>query len=99
MVHGHFLPDYHRFCIIGDLSYWNDEDKPFSEVIGLRVKCSDEERKIALSYASSILGDLYNYSFLFNTVDKSYCSDLISKAYKTESGITLSLPTINTISL
>ena len=68
-------------CIIGDLSYWNDEDKPFSEVIGLRVKCSDEERKIALSYASSILGDLYNYSFLFNTVDKSYCSDLISKAY------------------
>ena len=68
-------------CLVGDISYWNGNEKPFTEVIGLRVKCSDEERKVALSYAASILGDLYNYAFIFDTVDKSYCSDLISKAY------------------
>ncbi len=74
------LRDDENPCLVGDLSYWNGK-APFTEVIGLRVKCSDEERKIALSYASSILGDLYNYAFIFDTVDKSYCSDLISKAY------------------
>ncbi len=62
-------------------TYWA-EDTPFTEVIGLRVKMSESERKEVISMAVSLLGDPYNYSFIFDTTNKSYCSDLVSKAYK-----------------
>lgn len=60
--------------------YWTN-DKPFTEVIGLRVKMTERERKEIISLASSIIGDPYNFSFLFDTVNKSYCSDLVSKVF------------------
>ena len=56
-------------------------DEVYTEVIGLRVKLSDEKRREVTSLCSSLIGDEYNYSFVFDTVNKSYCSDLISKAY------------------
>lgn len=58
------------------------EDNPFTEVIGLRVSMTESERMEILSLSASLLGDPYNYSFLFNTVNTSYCSDLISKVYR-----------------
>ncbi|MGM9969706.1 MAG: YiiX/YebB-like N1pC/P60 family cysteine hydrolase [Anaeroplasma sp.] len=65
---------------IFDKSYWIYDD-PFTEVIGLRVKMTEEQIDEVISLASSIIGDPYNYSFLFDTTNKSYCSDLVSKVY------------------
>lgn len=65
---------------IFDRYYWTVDD-PFTEVIGLRVKMTEEERKEIISLSSSIIGDPYNFSFLFDTVNKSYCSDLVSKVF------------------
>lgn len=62
--------------------YWAD-DYTYTEIIGLRVKMNDREKKEVLANASAYLGEDYNYSFLFNTSTKTYCSDLISKAYST----------------
>ena len=61
--------------------YWAT-DNPYTEVIGLRVKMTDEERREVTSICSSLIGDEYNYSFIFDTTNKSYCSDIISKAYR-----------------
>ena len=61
--------------------YWAKDD-PFTEVIGLRVSMTEEERNEILSLSASLLGDPYNYSFLFDTTNKTYCSDLVSKVYK-----------------
>ncbi len=67
--------------------YWAD-NYTYNEVIGLRVKMSDEKRREVNSLITSRLGDPYNYSFIFDTVNKSYCSDIISKSFK-EVGINL----------
>ena len=61
-------------------TYWGSNDI-YNEVIGLRVRTTEEQRQEVLSVASSLIGDPYNYSFLFDTTNKSYCSDLVSKAY------------------
>ncbi len=61
--------------------YW-ENDKVFKEVIGLRVKMTEKERKEIISLSSSIIGDPYNFSFLFDAVNKSYCSDLVSKVFE-----------------
>lgn len=66
--------------IVAYRDYWANDDI-FTEVIGLRVKMTDKERKEVISLASSIIGDPYNFSFLFDTVNKSYCSDLVSKVF------------------
>lgn len=58
------------------------EDNYFNSVIGLRVAMSDEECDEVLSLTTSLVGDPYNYSFMFNTNKTSYCTDLISKAFK-----------------
>ena len=60
--------------------YWTLEPNERS-VIGLRVKMSDEERRSVINRAMGLIGDEYNYSFLFDTKNKSYCSDLIGKAF------------------
>lgn len=65
---------------IFDKDYWMEDD-PFTEIIGLRVKMTDEQIDEVISLASSIVGDPYNFSFLFDTTNKSYCSDLVSKVY------------------
>lgn len=62
--------------------YWAEYQNPFTEIIGLRVSMTDKERKEVVSAATSLLGDPYNYSFLFDTTNKSYCSDLVAKAFK-----------------
>lgn len=65
---------------IFDRSYWATNDV-YDEVIGLRVKMTEAERKEVISLAGSLLGDPYNFSFLFDTKNKTYCSDLVSKVY------------------
>lgn len=60
--------------------YWSTSH-PYKEVIGLRVKTSEAERKKLIASVMALEGDPYNYSFLFDTKNTSYCSDLINKAY------------------
>lgn len=60
-------------------TYWEIDERP---IIGLRVKMTEEERKKVISRAMALAGDPYNGSFLFDTKNKSYCSDLIAKAYQ-----------------
>jgi len=75
-------------CQAFDKSVWNNENA-YDTVIGLRPKkMTDEIRDEILSLAMSHYGDPYNYNFTFDTKNKSYCSDLLSKVYK-EIGINL----------
>ena len=61
-------------------SYWNDLDY-FNSCVCYRTHLSEEKLDEALSVASGHLRDPYNYSFTFDTKNKSYCSDLISKTF------------------
>ena len=67
-------------AVISDRSYWSDKE-PFNEVIGLRVNLSDNEIDEVISNSVGLVGDKYNYSFLFDTDIKSYCSDIVTKAF------------------
>lgn len=58
--------------------YWTQYKHP---IIGLRVKMTEEERKKVISRGMALIGDPYNYSFLFDTKNKAYCSDLVNKAF------------------
>ncbi|MDE7263494.1 MAG: hypothetical protein K2N64_02375 [Anaeroplasmataceae bacterium] len=58
--------------------YWTDYPHP---IIGLRVSTTEFDRAKVISRALALVGDPYNYSFLFDTENKSYCSDLVGKAY------------------
>ncbi|MDE5868380.1 MAG: hypothetical protein K2H02_05490 [Anaeroplasmataceae bacterium] len=60
--------------------YWID-NSPYKEVICLRVKTTEQERKRVLAEAMALAGDPYNYSFILGTKNRSYCSDVIAKAY------------------
>ena len=61
--------------------YWTDK-AAYDEVIVLRANnITDEQKDEVISNAMSLLDDPYNYSFTFDTVNKSYCSDLISKCF------------------
>lgn len=66
-------------ALVLDRDYWSDDT--YNEVIALRVKMTKEQRKEIISLASSIIGDQYNFTYIFDTVNKSYCSDLVSKVY------------------
>lgn len=61
-------------------SYWVDES-PYTEVIVLRCKLTDEQIREVNALALSYVGDPYNYSFIFDTKNKTYCSDLVSKVF------------------
>ena len=63
-------------------AYWID-DGTYKEVVGLRMNgITDEQKDELMSIIYGELGDYYNFSFgLFESKSKSYCSDLISKAY------------------
>ena len=67
---------------IANRAYWIN-DRTFKETIGLRMNgITDEQKDELMSIISGELGDYYNFSFgLFESKSKSYCSDLISKAY------------------
>lgn len=58
--------------------YWLEYPHP---VIGLRVRMTEDQRAKVLARGLSLVGDPYNYSFLFNTKHTSYCSDLVGKAF------------------
>ncbi len=60
--------------------YWVDMPI-YKEVIGLRVSMSDQDRKRILTEAMAMIGEPYNYSFIIDTDDKSYCTDIITKIY------------------
>lgn len=66
--------------ILTSRSYWAI-DNPFTEVIGLRVNLTESEIDEVVSNGIAMVGDDYNYSFLFDTDTKSYCSDIVSKAF------------------
>lgn len=65
---------------VSNRTYWNDEDY-FKQVVCYRTHLSEEELDEVVSVTSGHLGDPYNYNFTFDTLNKSYCSDLISKAF------------------
>lgn len=70
-----------NLSIIANKNYWLS-DSIYKEMIGLRVKMTDSQRKKVISKAVSLHGDPYNFSFIIDTVNKSYCSDLVKKAYE-----------------
>lgn len=49
--------------------------------VGLRVKTSLENKRVAATNALSFVGNPYNYSFIFETNIKNYCTDLVTKSY------------------
>ena len=62
-------------------SYWVSE-YVFNEVIGLRMDMTKEEKESFVNNAIDFLGYPYNYTFLFNTKNSIYCSDLVSRSAK-----------------
>lgn len=62
-------------------SYWISENI-FTEVIGLRMNMTIEEENQFVDNVSDYIGFPYNYSFVFNTNNSVYCSDLVSRAAK-----------------
>ena len=62
-------------------SYWVSP-YVFSEVIGLRMKTTEKENEEFVNNALNFLGYPYNYSFIFNTKNSVYCSDLVSRSAK-----------------
>ncbi len=71
-------------------NYWLYDQKTMLEkfimrdsFLVLKVKNTTlQQRNKAMLKAQSYLGQPYNYSFLFNTANSHYCSDLISKVYE-----------------
>ena len=61
-------------------AYWMKKTV-FKEIMALRVDINESEKKEVLSNSASLMGDPYNFSFIFDTENKSYCSDIVSKAY------------------
>ena len=60
--------------------YWTT-GHPYKETICLRVKMTEEQKHEVMANAMAHWGDAYNYTFLFETKEKSYCSDVISKVF------------------
>lgn len=53
----------------------------FNVVIGLRVDMTEEEYEKVTSVILSYYDDPYNSSFLFNTTNSKYCTDMMSQAF------------------
>ncbi len=64
-----------------DGNYWMDINYK-TRFIGLRVKATKEQKEAAFKESLSYLGHPYNFTFLFNTKNTKYCSDIMSQAYK-----------------
>ncbi len=62
-------------------SKWN-ESSEFPNYYILRVSLTENESYIVYNELVSNLGEPYNLTFLLNTKTSSYCSDLISKAFR-----------------
>lgn len=63
--------------------------------IGLRVDTDSETKTKAALNAMSLVGNEYNYSFVFFTKYKDYCTDMISKAYS-DAGVDLNYDKVAT---
>lgn len=61
-----------------DKTYWLEYPYP---IIGLRLNLTDEQKNMLVARTMAMVDESYNYSFLFDTKNKSYCSDLVSKVY------------------
>lgn len=72
----------HKEVFVSSKVYW--ENITFTDkYIILRVKgLTDDEKSIALKKAISMLGDPYNLTFITNTKNTHYCSDLVTKTFK-----------------
>ena len=72
----------HKEVFVSSKAYW--ENTSFTEkYIILRVKgLTDEDRNEALNKAISMIGDPYNLTFIMNTKNSHYCSDLVTKVFK-----------------
>jgi uncharacterized protein YycO len=62
-------------------NYWVTPNV-FNEVIGLRMDMTKKQRDSFVDNAAQFLGYPYNYSFIFNTKNSIYCSDLVSRSAK-----------------
>ncbi len=62
--------------------YWA-ESPIYREVIGLRVKMTEEERTSILVDAMAMEKEPYNYAFIWDTKEKSYCTDIMAKIFAT----------------
>lgn len=71
---------YDEGVVVTKGDFWNDMSYR-DEVIGVRVNTSEQNKKEAFNYMISKLGLDYNMSFIFNTKNSFYCTDLISRAY------------------
>jgi uncharacterized protein YycO len=56
-------------------------------VVGLRVKAPYYDRFDAAEFAKGLIGEKYNYLFIFNTKNKYYCTDICSRIYSSEFGL------------
>lgn len=70
-----------------DVFYSSDK----RDVLGIRVKASDEEINKAVDFAYESLDSPYNFSFVFNRKNSFYCTDLLSRAYGKEAGLDFNL--------
>ena len=68
-------------------NYWEDLNYTDSYLV-FRVNLTENEKRIVFNKLVSMLDDKYNLSFLFNTKESHYCSDLVYKAFK-EVGVNL----------
>lgn len=69
-----------NYAFLGSKNYWQDPNN-YKQVIVIRVPMTDVQRKKVISKAISLADDPYNYSFIADTKNKSYCSDLVQKAF------------------
>ena len=78
---------YHIESTVGDGvcfskgDFWND-NKYRSEVIGLRLKIDDDKIKSVFEEMTKQLDKKYNNTFIFNTKNTYYCSDLITRSFE-----------------
>ena len=75
------LDDTGDYCQVYTKDYWINKSI-YKEVIGLRCNITYDQKMEVNSLACAYIEDPYNFTFLFDTINKSYCSDLISKIYK-----------------
>lgn len=65
-------------CFYDSVVEWEDRASYYV----LRVNLTDEQKHIVTNEVISCLDDPYNLTFILNTYNTHYCTDLISKAFK-----------------
>lgn len=73
--------DQSKEVFVNTYNYWESLNFTYSYLV-LRVNLTEKQKIDAMNKAVSMLGDPYNVSFIFNTRDTHYCSDLIMKIFR-----------------